>query len=106
MKIKNIGGMVVPEHVWGVCLWEMPSGGYISDGDGYLSCEGYINDKRVEQKMREAAKYWTGNAFGQPVWFAGYRKITDSEYEDQVERMEAGKIPDPVDELRQKDEKS
>lgn len=93
--------LVVEESDEGVCLWQMPSGGYLSDGDGYLSVQGKMRDPFLERKMREAVKYWTGSTDGKPVWFSGYRKVTQDEYEDQMARMEEGKIPDVVDEARQ-----
>lgn len=93
--------LVVPESSIGVCLWEI-DGKYLSDGDGgFLSLEGVIGDRRVEEKMRKAARYWTGIEVGQPKWLPGARKISDDEYDDQKERLLDGKIPDVVDEVRQ-----
>ena len=85
----------------GVCLWCMPSGGFLSDGDGYLSMNGYIGDQMVEKKMRDAVKYWTGSTDGEAKWFPGYRKISDDEWEDQQARLADGKIPDEQDEAKQ-----
>lgn len=62
--------------------------------------EGVRGDQRVEAKMRNAATYWLGETIGEPFWIEG-RKISDSEWEDQNERLHDGKIPDPVDEMRQ-----
>ena len=90
---------IVPEHTYGVCVWEV-DGAYLSDGDGFLSLEGLIGDQRIEKRMRDAAKYWLGTTEGQPKWLPGARKVTSDEYEDQNARLLDGKIPDPVEAAR------
>lgn len=98
-------GAYVPETSLGVCVWKLPDGTFLSDGVGYLSLNGVIGDKRVERKMRESAEYWLPQNMGKPHWIPGARKVTESEYDDQQERLREGKIPDPVDEYRQRFEK-
>jgi hypothetical protein len=90
---------IVPEHSYGVCVWEV-DGAYLSDGDGFLSLEGVIGDHRIEEKMREAAHYWLGVKEGRPKWLPGARKITQDEFDDQNARLLDGKIPDPVEAMR------
>jgi len=90
----------VPESIWGVCVWRLPSGEFFGDGNGYLSMEGVRGDGRVEYKMRKAAAYWLGEGVGEPVWLEG-RKVSNMEWDDQNDRLLSGKIPDPVDEIRQ-----
>jgi hypothetical protein len=90
---------IVPEHSYGVCLWDV-DGAYLSDGDGFLSMEGVVGDKRVEDKVREAAYYWLEEKIGSPVWIRGGRKITADELDDQNARLLAGKIPDPIEAIR------
>ena len=94
---------VVQEYDYGVCVWRVPTGGYIKDSDGnFLAAEGRLKDPIIEKKMYEAAKYWMGQDFGgQPEWLPGRRKVSDDEYDDQVARLEAGQIPDIVEEARQ-----
>lgn len=89
----------VPERAFGVCIWIMPDGLPLSDGDGYLSAEGPMYDPGIEIKMAEAVKYWTGSTEGQPSWVAGARKITPSELDDQKERLADGLIPDPYEDV-------
>jgi hypothetical protein len=83
---------------WGICLWQLPNKTYVQNSDGdYLSAgPAKIGDVVVETKMRQAAKacYITD---GKPFWLPGFRKITNSEWEDQMERLMEGKIADPVD---------
>jgi hypothetical protein len=98
---KSHRGIVVPDVAWGVCVWEV-DGKYLSDGTGYLSLEGYLNDPKIEKKMAEAAKYWMEGEFaGKPVWIPGARQVSGDEYDDQMARLRDGKIPDPVDQVRQ-----
>jgi hypothetical protein len=85
----------------GLCLWQLPDGTYIQDSDGnYLCAEGFMCDLVVEAKMRRAAEI-CGVTVGQIRWLPGFRKITHSEWEDQMERLIDGKIPDVVDLYRQ-----
>ena len=89
----------VPERSYGVCIWIMPDGLPLSDGDGVLSAEGLMHDPDIEKKVTEAAKYWTGSDEGNIAWVAGARKITQSEREDQAERFANGLVADPYEDL-------
>lgn len=92
--------IVVPESAHGVCLWQLDEtskygAGFVSDSDrNYLCMEGLVGDPRVERAMAEAVEYWTGETGGRPIWKAGHRQISDSEFDDQNERLEVGLIPD------------
>lgn len=87
----------VPERTFGVCIWVMPDGQPLSDGDGYLSAEGFVGDAGVEKRVREAAKYWTGSSEGRVAWVHGARKVSGSELDDQKARLADGLTPDPVE---------
>lgn len=89
----------VPERSFGVCIWILPDGLPLTDGDGVLSAEGLVNDEKIEQRVREAAKYWTGSDEGYPRWVPGARKITRSEHEDQAERLSNGLVADPYEDF-------
>jgi hypothetical protein len=98
MALVQKNKLIVPESAYGVCMWEI-DGAYLSDG--YLSLEGRMNDPKVEDKMRKAAKYWTGLEVGSPVWVSGARKVSYDEWEDQRARLLDGEIPDEVEAARQ-----
>ncbi len=101
-RLKN--ATVVQEDDFGVCLWRMPDGEYLGDGDGnFLSLQGRVYDVVVQEKMRKAAVHYMGEeaSEGSFEWVAGARQISDSEHDDQMDRLLDGKIPDPVDALRQ-----
>lgn len=93
------GRIWVPPRTYGVCIWVMPDGQALSDGDGYLSAEGFVGDKDIERRVAEAAKYWTGSDEGEVAWVHGARKVTASERDDQVERLYNGLIPDPYEDF-------
>lgn len=101
-------GILVPkqvtEHVdadFGICVWELEKGVYVQNKDGdYFCAQGKVGDLRVEKRMVEAVASLDIKK-GRPVWFPGFRKITQSEWEDQMERLLDGKVPDIVDVYRQ-----
>jgi len=87
----------VPDRTFGVCIWILPNGQPLSDGDGFLSAEGFIGDKDIESRVEAAAKYWTGSEEGELAWVHGARKVSGSEREDQIARFHDGLIPDPLE---------
>lgn len=92
------------EDQYGVCLWLMPDGGFLGDDDGrYLSLHGVLNSPITEDKMRRSALHYFGDVVlqGEPFWMPGSRKVTDNEFDDQMERLLDGYIPDPVDSVKQ-----
>lgn len=91
-----------PENVkYGVCLWRLPDGGYIQNQDGdYLNSFGTLGDPIIEEKMKWAARQ-LGIKEGKAWWLPGFRRISQSEWEDQMERLQSGHIPDVVDQYRQ-----
>ena len=89
----------VPPRTYGVCIWIMPDGSPLSDGDGYLSAEGFIGDENIEKRVKEAAKYWTGSNEGRITWVHGARKVSASERDDQVERLNNGLVADPYEDF-------
>lgn len=91
-----------PDMEWGICVWQLPHGGYVQDDEGnYLSAgPAKLYDKKVMENMVRAARS-LGLKEGKPFWLPGFRKITTSEWEDQMERLMDGKVPDAADLYRQ-----
>jgi hypothetical protein len=87
----------VPDRVYGVCIWILPDGTPLSDGDGVLCAEGFVGDEGIEKRVAEAAKYWTGSNQGHTQWVHGARKVSASERDDQAERLAAGLVADPYE---------
>lgn len=93
--------MEVPDYQTGLCLWQTTNGGYVMDSDqNYLNCFGKVGDPIIEMKMAEAAKS-IGITGGKALWLPGFRRVTQSEWEDQMAELMEGGIPDPVDVWRQ-----
>lgn len=97
IKHKNI---YIPERAYGVCVWIMEDGFALADADGQVLCaEGLMNDKEIEKRVAEAARYWTGTTAGEVRWIAGARKVSGSERDDQAERLASGLIADPYEDM-------
>lgn len=95
INTKNIEQ--VQESNIGVYVWEMPDGRIVGDDQNrFLSVESRYGDAHRIDQLRKAVRHY-GVEQGWPKFFPGHRKISDSEYEDQVERMNEGKVPDPLD---------
>lgn len=93
--------MESPDYKLGICVWRLPSGGYIQDkNQNYLNCFGRIGDPLIENNMRNAALS-LGVENGAPMWLPGFRRVTESEWEDQMATLLEGGTPDPVDLYRQ-----
>jgi hypothetical protein len=97
IKHKNI---YIPQRAAGVCIWIKEDGLPLSDADGnLLSAYGLVDDKDIENKVAEAARYWTGTSAGVARWIPGARKVSASERDDQAERLSNGLIADPYEDF-------
>lgn len=87
---------------WGVYLWQLPDGTYVQNDNGdYLvvgPCK--VDNATAIRNMTAAAKS-LGVKVGKPFFMPGFRRVSQSEWEDQMERLQEGKIPDPADLYRQ-----
>lgn len=89
---------------WGLLVWKLPDGTYIMNGDQeYLSVGPCKIGNPVAVSNMKAAVASMGITVGEPFWLPGFRKVTQSEWEDQMERLIDGKTPDIVDVVRQAD---
>ena len=92
------GGILVDQHIFGVCAWMLPTGELLMDADRNILCgEGFVGNPVIERQVAEAATYWSNSAGGKVHWIEGAHKITDNEQEDQMERLLNGGIPDPME---------
>lgn len=90
----------VPERAYGVCMWILPNGKPLMDADNnILSAQGLVGDSVIEQKVLEAAIYWSGSDEGKVIWVQGARKVSSSERDDQAERLNDGLLPDPYEDF-------
>lgn len=97
MKLTSKGKQEVKEVPWGVYLWKMPDGSFVSDGDGnFLMISSTEGDQTRLRALADAARA-CGVTSGAPCYFSGNRIVSDEEYEHQKMRMKAGLTPDPFD---------
>lgn len=81
----------------GLYLWQLPNGKYLGDGDGnFLIIESRHGDLSKMAQISKAARYY-GAQGGKPVFVSNARAVSQSEQEDQMERLLDGKTPDPYD---------
>ena len=92
----------VSEVPYGVYMWKMDNGSYMADSDrNFLSISSTAGDLRMMAAIRKTAHaYLRGMGMdpeGSPEFFSGHRKVSDSEYYEQIDRMADGQIPDELD---------
>lgn len=95
MTKNNSNLSVVRESDVGLWFWQLPSGDLLSYEGYYLNMPGHRYDIQAQAKMRDAAESMGFD--GKPIFKQNERRVTESEWEDQMARMEEGKIPDPSD---------
>lgn len=87
----------VEEHDHGIYVWYTADGRRVEDENGnVMNIPARRGDLHAINKIQEAAKYF-GVPDGRAVFLGGRRRISQSEWEDQQDRMRAGLIPDPYD---------
>ena len=96
---------VKPNVNWGLYMWKLPNGRLLQDGNGnYLNIPSRLHDIAKIAEVRNAARDF-GKPEGELHFEPGVGRATDSEREEQEERMIAGEILDHdfgaiADELR------
>lgn len=97
MKLTTTNRQLVDETPYGVYMWQIPSGEFLSDGDGHFMLIFTTRGNREDiQKLAAAARYY-GYPEGKAVFQAGTRPVSDDEYDEQVMREKLGLVPDPLD---------
>jgi hypothetical protein len=100
MKLTPKGKRLVhdsPSDRFGVYMWKMPNGSYIADEDrNFLNIPAEYGDTKRIEKLRAAVRSF-GITEGEPVFYAGHRRVSDEEYELQRERARMGLVPDTED---------
>lgn len=87
----------IQETNLGIYIWRMNNGSWLIDNDGnFLSITSFQGDLTAIAKISAAARN-IGYGDGQAIFAPGRRKISDSEFEEQMARQEAGLIPDVYD---------
>jgi phage portal protein BeeE len=97
-KKKNKARVIPKNLPWGVLVWQTKSGHVLSNSNGdVLSVECFKGDLEALRKMREAAAHY-GHGDGRAAFLPGRRKISQSEYEDQMaDYLDGKEIPGDID---------
>jgi len=96
-KRKKPRTTIVDHASIGVYLWQLPNGEYLNDGNGnFLNVQARKGDLAKMAKLRTVATHY-GHPDGAPVYYAGARRVTDEEFDIQMQRMIDGLIPDEYD---------
>lgn len=92
-----MGFKVVEEEEYGLYIWVTDDGLRVANEDGQtMNIPSKRGDQEKIKALRDAARYY-GITGGKPVFLSGKRRVSDSEWDYQNERLRAGLIPDPLD---------
>lgn len=78
---------------WGLYFWRLPDGHLFKDEDGnMLNIPSMRGDLSKIAELRKAAAHY-GQPEGEAWFYAGIRRATDEQYEEQKQRLKEGLIP-------------
>lgn len=87
----------VEEVDYGVYVWRVEGQGLLANEDrDLLRIASWRGDLTKMAEIARAAAHY-GYPDGEPVFLAGRRAISDSEYEEQMARQVSGQLADPYD---------
>lgn len=87
----------VEESEYGLYVWQMPDGKWVGDDEGnFMNIPARKGDLEKIIALRKAARYF-GIEDGEPVFLSSRRRVSDSEYEHQRERLAEGRLADEYD---------
>lgn len=97
MELKTTNRQQIDEVDYGVYVWCMPDGKWVGDDDGnFLNIPAMRGDKVRMRSLADAVRSY-GVEGGWPFFLAGNRRVTDEEFEEQLQRQKFGLTPDPMD---------
>lgn len=80
-------------YEWGLYFWKLPDGHLFKDEDGrMLNIPSIKGDIGQIAKLRQAAAHY-GEPEGEPWFYAGVGRATDEEYDEQMDRLKEGLLP-------------
>lgn len=95
VTVENVGDAQRKHfgYEWGLYFWKLPDGHLFKDDEGRLlnipSVKGDLS--QMAKLMKAAAHY--GQPEGVPWFYAGAGRATDEEYQEQLDRLDQGLIP-------------
>lgn len=92
-----MGFKEVAEDEYGLYIWLDDNGLRIANEDNEtLNIPSKRGDREKIEALRRAARHY-GVMGGKPKFLPSRRRVTDDEYGYQMERLQAGLVPDPLD---------
>lgn len=93
-EISKSKATFIPKmYDWGLYFWRLPSGHLFKDQDGnMLNIPSMRGDLSKIAEIRKAAAHY-GQPEGEAWFYAGVRRATDEQYEEQRQRLKEGLIP-------------
>jgi hypothetical protein len=93
-KIGKSKATFIPKgYDWGLYFWRLPDGHLFHDGQGnLLNIPAMKHDLSKIAELRKAAAHY-GQPDGEPWFYAGIKRATDEEFNEQQERLKAGLLP-------------
>lgn len=96
-KPRNMKITPVEETDIGVYVWRMPDGRWVGDDEGnFASISAQKGDLKRIHQLTELVRS-CGVQEGAPYFLPGRRKVSDEEFEEQKDRLNAGLLPDEYD---------
>lgn len=82
---------------YGVYIWEVNGKPVVNEDFDYLVAPARRGDLMAIKRLTDFVKNVIGLEEGGPVFKEGVRPVSQSEYEDQIYRLQSGETPDPYD---------
>lgn len=97
MELRTTNKELIEEVPYGIYVWCMPDGKWVGDDDGnFLNIPAIKGDKARIKLLTEAVRGY-GVEGGWALFLSGNRRVTDEEFEEQLQRQKFGLTPDPMD---------
>jgi hypothetical protein len=93
--VKNVRRKVIEkDYDWGLYVYKRSNGKWFTDGNGsILNIPSMRGDITKISELKQAAKHYGDPGDGQCIFVPGLNRVTEEEYSEQVDRLNAGLIP-------------
>lgn len=93
--VKNVRRKVIDkQYDWGLYVYKKANGKWFTDGNGsVLNIPSMKGDISKISQLKQAAKHYGDAGDGECIFVPGLTRVTEEEYSEQVDRLNAGLIP-------------
>jgi hypothetical protein len=89
--------IIIEEVSFGLYVWQMPDGRIVANDEGsFLNVASFKGDSVKINMLVDAVRHY-GITEGKAKFLAGHRRVTDDEYQEQLQRLQWGLVPDEYD---------